>query len=88
MKLWSVKNGFPVWSKQVLTDPDVKADPVLSSISPLSPLGRNYSIGFQGATAVDADVMWPLVEQVLSGADPAKSLKAASKNLDATLSKF
>ncbi|MDA3957101.1 ABC transporter substrate-binding protein [Oceanispirochaeta sp.] len=90
LKEWSLKNGFPVWSKAVLKDEAIQADPILGTISPLSSLGRAYNpTAFEGISALDADALWPMMESVLSGdVDPESALKKASEKIDSIFAEY
>lgn len=89
LKEWSMKNGFPAWSAAVMNDPEIKADPVLGAITPLGVLGRNETQGFQGISAIDNDVMWPMMEAVIVGAEkPAEAVKKASEKIDGILKSY
>lgn len=84
LKEWSMKNGFPAWSKAVLADSDIINDPILGAISPLSSLGRGYNPeAFEGIGALDADALWPMIELVITGDSQAKeSIKITSDSID------
>lgn len=82
LKEWSVKNGFPVWSNSVNKDPQIKNDPIQGSISSLGKLGRNYSQGYENAGLIDSDAMWPMIEAVLNGTNPADAAKKASDRIN------
>ena len=85
-KEWTLRNGFPPYLISVINDPDVKADPVQQAIAPLERLGRTWAPGFQNASLIDNDVLWPLMEAVITGAArPADALRAASEKLDMVL---
>lgn len=85
MKEWSLRNGFPAWSLEVMNDPEIKADPIQGVISPLGSLGRHYALGFQYTSALENDILWPLIESVLAGEKPATAVKTASAKIDALL---
>lgn len=86
LKEWSQRNGFPVWSKTLMEDPDIIADEVLNDISKATEIGRSYNLGYELASQIDNDVMVPLYEQVMfGGVDPEKALREASDKLDGIL---
>ncbi len=86
LKEWSQKNGFPVWSKTLMEDPEIKEDVVLNSISKATEIGRSYNLGYSLASQIDNDVMIPLFEKVMTGAaTPEDALKEASEAMDRVL---
>lgn len=86
LKEWSRKNGFPVWSKTLMEDEDIKNDQVLSSISKATEIGRSYNLGSSLAGRIDNDVMFPLFEKVITGAAaPEDALAEAVKAMDSVL---
>lgn len=88
LKEWSQKNGFPVWSKSLMEDADIKNDEVLNSISKATEIGRSYNLGYSLASQIDGDVMVPMFEKVMTGAaTPGDALKEAVAAMDAVLAK-
>lgn len=86
LKEWSLKNGFPAWSYAVMNDPEIKADPVQSVITPLGTLGRGYTLGLKNAPAIDNDAIWPMIEALLAGAEkPSDAAKKTSAKIDSIL---
>lgn len=86
LKEWSQKNGFPVWSKSLMEDPEIQEDEVLRDISTATEIGRSYNLGYALASQIDNDVMIPLFEQVMSGTvDVEAALQEASNKMDGIL---
>lgn len=86
LKEWSQRNGFPVWSKTLMEDPEIQGDEVLSAISEATEIGRSYNLGYSLASQIDNDVMIPLFEKVMTGAaTPEDALKEASEAMDRVL---
>lgn len=86
LKEWSQKNGFPVWSKTLMEDPEIQSDEVLNSISKATEIGRSYNLGYSLASQIDNDVMIPMFEKVMTGAaTPEDALKEASAAMDNVL---
>lgn len=86
LKEWSQKNGFPVWSKSLMEDPEIQGDEVLSDISKATEIGRSYNLGYELASQIDSDVMFPLFEKIITGASaPEDALKEASDAMDQVL---
>jgi len=86
LKEWSNRNGFPVWSYSVLEDEEIQANAILTSVSKASEIGRDWHLGLAIGSQIDNDVMQPMMEKILSGADVAESLQAASDTLDGIIS--
>lgn len=88
LKEWSQRNGFPVWSKTLLEDPEIKDDEVLNSISKATEIGRSYNLGYSLASQIDNDVMIPMFEKVITGAAaPDAALGEAVTAMDKVLGK-
>lgn len=85
LKEWSNRNGFPVWSNTVLQDSDIQANEILADVSAASTIGRDYHLTLDCGSQIDADVMQPMMEKILSGEDVKASLDEASKKLDEVL---
>ncbi len=86
LKEWSQRNGFPVWSKTLAEDSDIKNDEVLNSISVATEIGRAYNLGYSLASQIDNDVMIPMFEKVINGgATAADALKEAVAAMDKVL---
>lgn len=83
LKIWSQKNGFPVWSKTLAQQKDIKNDKVLNSISKATETGRSYNLGYSLASQIDKDAIVPMFESIITGAaTPSDALKIASDKLD------
>ena len=65
LKEWTLKNGFPAWSDEVLEDPDIVADPIQKVLGPLSQYGRLPFPGLPESSIMIADYINPLFEQML-----------------------
>ena len=85
-KEWSMRNGFPPFLNSVLGDPEVKSDPVLSQMLGFSAIGRLFLPNLPGNSRITSDVLWPSIEEVTTGSDPATTVKSASDKIDAILS--
>lgn len=90
LKEWSLKNGFPAWSHNVLKDQEIVNDAVLGKISPLSSMGRPYNPeAFEGISALNMDALWPMMESVISGgAAPQAAIEKASLKIDSIFADF
>ncbi len=85
LKEWSNRNGFPVWSNTVLEDADIQANDILADVSEASTIGRDWHLTLDCGSQIDADVMQPMMEKILSGEDVEDSLQEASDKLDEVL---
>lgn len=85
LKEWSNRNGFPVWSYSVLQDAEIQNNAILSSVSKASEIGRDWHLGLAVGSQIDSDVMKPMMEKILMGADVTESVKNASEILDSVL---
>lgn len=82
LKEWSMRNGFPVWSYSLLEDDDIRGNDVLSSVSEASSIGRDWHLGYEFGSQIDADVMIPMMENILLGGDVATEVQSASDKMD------
>jgi multiple sugar transport system substrate-binding protein len=86
LKEWSLRNGFPVWSKTLQARSDIQNDKVLADISKATEIGRSYNLGYALASQIDRDSVVPMFDSVIGGSStPEAALKAASDKLDAIL---
>jgi multiple sugar transport system substrate-binding protein len=86
LKEWSNRNGFPVWSKTLMEDAEIKNDAVLSAVSKATEIGRSYNLGYAKSSQIDNDAIVPMFEKVLTGsATPEDALNEASDTLDSIL---
>ena len=81
-KEWSQKIGFPPYLKSVAADPDIQADATIKAMSNLGSAGRTFLPGIVNADRINADVLFPLMEQIVGGLDPAAGVKKASDAID------
>lgn len=65
LKEWTLKNGFPAWSKEVMADPEVQNDPIQKVLGPLSQYGRLPFPGMPQSGQIAADYLNPLFEQLM-----------------------
>ncbi|MDR1174408.1 MAG: ABC transporter substrate-binding protein [Treponema sp.] len=86
LKEWSLRNGFPVWSKSLQTRSDIQNDKVLFDISKATEIGRSYNLGYALASQIDRDAIVPMFDSVIDGSvSPESALKTASDKLDTIL---
>ncbi|MDD2972355.1 MAG: ABC transporter substrate-binding protein [Lachnospiraceae bacterium] len=86
-KEWSLRNGFPPYLKSVAADTEVQADPIVSALSSISEFGFTFAPGVSAANQINADVLFPLIENISAGNDCQTELTKASESIDELLSK-
>ena len=86
-KEWSLRNGFPPYLKSVISDPEIKDDPIVSTFSKMGSIARTFAPGIEVAPRIIGDVLFPLMESVQGGEDPKTELKKASDAIDDMLGK-
>lgn len=84
-KEWSLRNGFPPYLTSVAEDEEVKADEMVNAFSAIAEYGVPFGTGIKSAATINADVLFPMVENVIAGADPAQELQSASDKIDELL---
>ena len=80
-----MQNGFPPYLKSVAADSEVQANEYVKAFSAINDYGVAFGTGVKSASSINADVMFPLVENVMAGNDPQTELKAASDKIDQML---
>lgn len=84
-KKWSMINGFPPYLKSVQNDPEVKENALLTEMSAALEYGKVYLKGVNNMTAINNDVLFPMLERVMNGADVADELEQAQAGMDMLL---
>lgn len=88
LKEWSIKNGFPAFSNEVLADPEIQKDAVLNTLSPLSQYGRLPFPGMPEANQITGEVLNPLFEQLMyEKLTPEDCAKKMAEGIDSILVK-
>jgi multiple sugar transport system substrate-binding protein len=65
LKEWTLRNGVPAWSQEVIDDQDVKNDPIQKVLGPLSAHGRVPFAEMPESGQIIADYLNPLFEQLV-----------------------
>ena len=86
LKEWSNRNGFRYGLILCLRMRDIQNNEILSAVSKASEIGRDWHLGLECGSMIDNDVMKPMMEKILSGADVTQSVQEASDALDAVIS--
>ncbi|MBI9048625.1 MAG: ABC transporter substrate-binding protein [Anaerolineaceae bacterium] len=84
-KKWSLSVGIPPYLNSVINDPEIQAD---ANIAILANNGKNaapWMGGVDSAANIDANVLFPLIEQLQNEGDVEEMVKGASEQIDAIL---
>lgn len=84
-KEWSLRNGFPPYLNSVAEDEEVKADELVNAFSSITEYGAPFGTGIKAAATINGEILFPMVENVMAGADPAEELQSASDKIDEML---
>lgn len=86
-KEWSLRNGFPPYLNSVAADSEVQENELVKTFSTIADYGQPFGTGLTCAATINSDVLYPCIENVVAGADPAEELQKASDKIDELLSK-
>ena len=81
-KKWSVKNGFPPYLQSVKEDPEIAANELLTEMSAALQYGIPYLQGVDASSAITNDVLYPMLESIMNGADVATELANAQAAME------
>jgi ABC-type sugar transport system, periplasmic component len=86
-KDWALKVGFPPYLKSVVADPEVAANPIITTLaeSMSSGIAKTWLVGVKGGARIDSDVLFPLIEQLQNGAKADEAVQKASESIDKIL---
>ena len=76
-KKWSMVNGFPPYLASVKADPEIQANALLTEMSSSLEFGKVYLKGNANATTINNDVLFPMLERIMNGADVKTELAQA-----------
>lgn len=85
-KEWSEINGFPPYLASVKEDPDIKGNALLTEMASALEFGEVYLQGLNNVSAINNDVIFPMIERVMNGADVAAELAQAETAMNMMLS--
>lgn len=85
VKRWSLANGFPPFLKKVIEDSEIQADPIVSAMSDMGSTGEPFLKGLITADRINNDILWPMIEAIQAGQNPAEVVKQASDQIDEVL---
>jgi multiple sugar transport system substrate-binding protein len=81
-KTFSLTTGFPSIRTDLADDPDLKADPIISTFTQQIPDARLYLPKVPQATQVDANAYVPMIGKLTRGSSMADTTAAAAKTID------
>lgn len=84
-KEWSLRNGFPPYLKSVATDPDIQNNELVSVFAKISEYGVPFGSSLTSTSQINANILFPMIENVIAGEDCEKELKNASEAMDQLL---
>ena len=84
-KKWSVVNGFPPYLQSVKEDPEVASNALLTEMSKALEYGQPYLKGVKASSAISNDVLFPMLERIMNGADVDSELEQAQAAMDMLL---
>jgi len=88
LKEWSMRNGFPAWSEEVLADPDIKNDLIQNTLGPLTKYGRLPFAGMPEYKQMASEYLDPLFEQLMyQQITPEECAKKMAEGINAVLKK-
>ena len=85
-KEWSMRNGFPPYLKSAAADPEIQENEMVKAFSVIADYGVPFGTGLKSAATINSDILFPMVENVIAGSDPAAELQQASDKIDEMLS--
>ena len=84
-KEWSLRNGFPPYLKSVAADSDVQSNELVSVFAKIAEYGVPFGSSLTTTPQINADILFPMIENIVAGEDCEQELKNASKALDKLL---
>ena len=84
-KEWSIRNGFPPYLKSLLSDPEIAGNPLLVETAKALDVGEANMKGVLQSSQIDLDVIRPMYERILGGANVKDELAAADSSINALL---
>ena len=85
-KEWSLRNGFPPYLNSVADDSEIQQNELVHIFAQIADYGEPFGTGLTCAATINTDVLYPCIENVVAGADPAAELQKASDKIDELLS--
>lgn len=82
---WSEKNGYPPYLKSVIKSKSINTNPVLNTLTKQTAYAQPYLPGFDKLSEINRDIVNPMLEQLMVGANPKKLLVTANKQINQVL---
>jgi multiple sugar transport system substrate-binding protein len=84
-KKWSMGDGMPPYLISAVNDSQIKADPLISTLADNEKIAKQWLPGITAASNIDANVLFPLIEQLQNQGDVTTLVNKASQQVDAAL---
>jgi multiple sugar transport system substrate-binding protein len=84
-KKWSLSDGMPPYLNSVINDPEIKANAMISALAENAKAAKPWLPGITTASAIDSEVLFPLMEELQNDGSVADMVKKASDKIDTTL---
>jgi multiple sugar transport system substrate-binding protein len=84
-KEYCVGAAFPPYLKSVANDPQIQSDPLIKIFAGMGSFGIPFGSGLKTVSQINGDVLFPMIENIIAGADCQAELSAASRKIDALL---
>lgn len=81
-KKWSIDNGFPAYLNSVAEDEEVKNNEIVSELSKQMEYAEPFLPGFTQISAINNDIINPLIEKLLAGEDPETLMNNADQEIN------
>ncbi len=84
-KKWSLSVGIPPYLNSVINDPEIQANTNIAILANNAKNAAPWMGGVESAANIDANVLFPLIEQLQNEGDVTEMVKSASEQIDAIL---
>lgn len=81
-KKWSTLNGFPPYLQSVKEDPEIVSNALLTEMAAALEYGIPYLQGVNASSAITNDVLYPMLENIMNGADVVAELANAQAAME------
>ncbi|MGM0124670.1 extracellular solute-binding protein [Enterococcus sp. AZ194] len=81
-KKWSQENGFPAYLQSVADDEEVKQDKIVTELSKQMEYAEPFLPGFTKISAINNDIINPMLEKLLAGENAEKLMNEADKAIN------
>jgi multiple sugar transport system substrate-binding protein len=84
-KEYCVGAAFPPYLKSVANDPQIQSDPLIKIFAGMGSFGIPFGSGLTTVSQINGDVLFPMIENVIAGADCQAELTAAGRKINELL---